>query len=149
MLVASCLAGCGFHLKGALPQDHLPVAAWRVQGAAIQAELVREIQRAQGVASSSADAEIRVLQVDAKRDIYTITRAAKLNEYLYSLRVVAQAYRAGKVWGEPMQIDVRRIMSYSDSAVLGKETEENLLWQEIRQDAATQVVRRLGFLPKE
>lgn len=40
-------------------------------------------------------------------------------------------------------------MSYRDETILGKEHEEALLWQEMRQDAAAQIVRRLAFLPKE
>ena len=40
-------------------------------------------------------------------------------------------------------------MTYSDSEVLGKESEELALWRDIRTDAAAQIVRRLGFLPKE
>ncbi len=90
-----------------------------------------------------------MLSVDSKRDITTITRAAKLNEYLYSLHVVAQAYRNGKAWGEPMTVTVSRNMTYSDREVLGKESEELALWRDIRTDAASQIVRRLGFLPKE
>ena len=105
--------------------------------------------RAKGSLHPDADAEIRVMDVAEKRDIYTITRGAKLNEYLYSLRVSAQAYRRGKAWGAPIQVDVRRSMSYRDETILGKEHEEALLWQEMRQDAAAQIVRRLAFLPKE
>ena len=122
VILAAALGGCGFHLKGSLPQDTL---------------------------HPDADAEIRVLDVAEKRDIYTITRGAKLNEYLYSLRVSVQAYRRGKAWGAPIQVDVRRSMSYRDETILGKEHEEALLWQEMRQDAAAQIVRRLAFLPKE
>lgn len=42
---------------------------------------------------------------------------------------------------------VRREMSYSDAAVLGKEREEALLWADMRRDAAEQLVRRLSYLP--
>lgn len=147
--VTLLLAACGFHLKGTLPQNALAVKEWRVQGGGIQAELQAELQRAAASVNPQASAEVRVLSVDSKRDIATITRAAKLNEYLYSLRVVAQAYRDGKAWGEPMTVTVSRNMTYSDSEVLGKESEELALWRDIRTDAAAQIVRRLGFLPKE
>lgn len=149
VILAAALGGCGFHLKGSLPQDTLPVTQWRVSGAQIDADLQTALLRAKGSLHRDADAEIRVLDVAEKRDIYTITRGAKLNEYLYSLRVSAQAYRRGKAWGAPIQVDVRRSMSYRDETILGKEHEEALLWQEMRQDAAAQIVRRLAFLPKE
>ncbi len=149
VILAAALSGCGFHLKGNLPQDTLPAAQWRVGGKQLGADLQTALLRAKGSLHPDADAEIRVLDVAEKRDIYTITRGAKLNEYLYSLRVSAQAYRRGKVWGAPIQVDVRRSMSYRDETILGKEHEEALLWQEMRQDAAAQIVRRLAFLPKE
>lgn len=149
VILAAALGGCGFHLKGSLPQDTLPATQWRVSGAQLDADLQTALLRAKGSLHRDADAEIRVLDVAEKRDIYTITRGAKLNEYLYSLRVSAQAYRRGKAWGAPIQVDVRRSMSYRDETILGKEHEEALLWQEMRQDAAAQIVRRLAFLPKE
>ena len=149
VILAAALGGCGFHLKGNLPQDTLPAMQWRVRGVQLDAALQTALLRAKGSLHSDADAEIRVLDVAEKRDIYTITRGAKLNEYLYSLRVSAQAYRRGKAWGAPIQVDVRRSMSYRDETILGKEHEEALLWQEMRQDAAAQIVRRLAFLPKE
>ena len=149
VILAAALGGCGFHLKGNLPQDTLPSTQWRVSGAQLDADLQTALLRAKGSLHSDADAEIRVLDVAEKRDIYTITRGAKLNEYLYSLRVSVQAYRRGKAWGAPIQVDVRRSMSYRDETILGKEHEEALLWQEMRQDAAAQIVRRLAFLPKE
>lgn len=149
IILAAALGGCGFHLKGSLPQDTLPATQWRVSGAQLDADLQTALLRAKGSLHRDADAEIRVLDVAEKRDIYTITRGAKLNEYLYSLRVSAQAYRRGKAWGAPIQVEVRRSMSYRDETILGKEHEEALLWQEMRQDAAAQIVRRLAFLPKE
>ena len=149
VILAAALGGCGFHLKGNLPQDTLPATQWRVSGAQLDADLQTALLRAKGSLHPDADAEIRVLDVAEKRDIYTITRGAKLNEYLYSLHVSAQAYRRSKAWGAPIQVDVRRSMSYRDETILGKEHEEALLWQEMRQDAAAQIVRRLAFLPKE
>lgn len=144
------LCACGFQLKGAPPLQALSVQNWQVSGAALQQPLETAMRYALGRSlefSGSPEAEIRVLSVDTKKDVYTITRAAKLNEYLLSMRVQAQAFRHGKEWGKPMQIDVRRTMPYADSMVLGKIEEESTIWQEMQQDAAEQIVRRLAFLP--
>ncbi len=55
----------------------------------------------------------------------------------------------GGVPVEPdMNLTVRRYMNYSDSDVLGKEQEENLLWNDMRHDAAEQLVRRLSYLKR-
>ncbi|MNR18446.1 LPS-assembly lipoprotein LptE [compost metagenome] len=47
----------------------------------------------------------------------------------------------------PLTVVVRRELSYSDSAVLGKEREEALLLEDMRRDAVQQLIRRLAYLP--
>lgn len=150
-MVGACvcwLSACGFHLKGRLPYDALPVVQWQIDGQALQTPLENALRYAQGQpVVQAAQAIVRVEHYHTKKDIYTITRAAKLNEYLLSLRVVAQAYRPnGQAWGKPIEVQVRRTMSYSDSMILGKQEDEATLWQEIQQDAAEQIVRQLAFL---
>ena len=89
---------------------------------------------------------MRVTGFDGKRDIYTITRAAKLNEYLFTLHVTAQAYRHNQPWGAPLVAHVRRNMPYSDGLTLGKDEETATIWRDMYNDAADQIVRQLGFL---
>lgn len=148
LLSAAVLSACGFHLKGHFPSGRLPAQNWHVAGGALQQPLENAIRYASGnpVAAENAQARIEVIAVDGKKDIYTITRAARLNEYLLSLRVSAQAYHDDKPWGQPMHVEIRRVMPYSDSMVLGKQEEEQTLWREMQQDAANQIVRQLGFL---
>ena len=146
------LSACGFHLKGTYAFDRLPYQEWHVSnGGELQQALETALRRADGKAVSApqAQATLMLTDIQSQRDVYTITQAAIINEYLLVLRVNAQAYRNGQPWGEPMNIVVRRTMDYSDSEVLGKPEEEALIRQEMRQDAAQQIVRRLAFLPKE
>lgn len=143
------LASCGFQLKGLHENQTLAVRHWQISGQSLQSALETAMRQAQANLqpfSGSPEAEIRVLNVDSKKDVYTITRGAKLNEYLLSLRVTAQAFRHGQTWGQPIRVNVRRTMPYSDSMVLGKAEEENIIWQEMHQDAAEQIVRQLAFL---
>lgn len=142
---ALLLAACGFHLKGTQPYDRLPVEKWRIVGD-LQQPIGTALHRAGAGASDSADVMLRV-SAETKKDAYTITRAAQLNEYLLLLNVEAQAYRDGKPWGAPMSLQIRRTIPYSDSMVLGKQEEEATIWREMREDAAEQLVRRLPFLP--
>ncbi len=142
------LSACGFHLKGSQPYDHLPYQAWRVDGGPMQQALENALRRADGmpVDAPQAQAVISISNIDTQKDVLTITRAASINEYLLVLRVTAQASRNGTDLGEPMNIVVRRQMRYADSEVLGKQEEEAVIWQDMRQDAAQQIVRRLAFL---
>lgn len=149
LAAALALSACGFHLKGhsGIP-DALPYQAWHVDGESLQQALEAALRRADGqpVNAPQAQATISVLRVDTKKDVFTITRAAEINEYLLNLRVDAQASRNGEPLGEPMTVVVQRTMEYADSEVLGKQEEEATIWAEMRTDAAEQIVRRLAFL---
>lgn len=147
---ALLLCSCGFHLKGTHAYDRLPHTRWHIAGSGLQQPLENALRDASGipVAAAQTDAVLRVSSLETQKDIYTITRAAKLNEYLLVLRTEAQAYRNGKAWGEPIRVEVRRVMPYADSLVLGKQEEEQTIWREMQNDAAAQIVRRLGFLPE-
>lgn len=146
---ALLLASCGFHLKGtAGTSQPLPYQNWSVNGGALQQALENALRRADGrpVAASEAQMAVNVNHIETRRDIYTITRAADINEYLLILRVEAQATRNGEAVGEPMTVLVQRTMDYADSEVLGKAEEEQTIWSEMLTDAAEQIVRRLTFL---
>jgi hypothetical protein len=149
MCAVLVLSACGFHLKGMHTFDRLPETNWQITGGALQQPLEKALRYASGNPVAQSHVELRVLSVDSKRDIYTITRATKLNEYLLSMRVTAQAYKNGQPWGNILVADVRRNMSYSDTNVLGKSDEEAILWQEIQQDVANQIVRQLGYINQD
>lgn len=149
LAAAVLLSACGFHLKGTQPYDRLPYAKWHLSGGTLQLPLETALRHADGqpVAAGDAQASLTVLAVFEQKDVLTITRAAAINEYLLVFQVRAQAYRNGRPWGEPIDVKVSRPMDYADSEILGKQEEEKRMWQEIRQDAAEQIVRRLSFLP--
>ncbi|MDO4433771.1 MAG: LPS assembly lipoprotein LptE [Alysiella sp.] len=143
------LASCGFHLKGMQSKHKLPEKNWYIEGGVLQQPLERALLAASGQivrTPNSTPAQLRLIAFDSKKDIYTITRAAKLNEYLLSLRVTVQVYYNNLAWGEPMIVEIQRVMPYADSMILGKAEEEATIWREIHEDAADQIVRRLSFL---
>ncbi len=143
------LNSCGFHLKGtAGTSQPLPYQNWYINGGALQQALENSLRRSDGrpVGMDQAQMAVNVTHIETRRDIYTITREADINEYLLMLRVDAQATRNGEPVGEPMSVVVHRTMDYADSEVLGKAEEEQTIWSEMRTDAADQIVRRLTFL---
>ena len=144
------LSACGFHLKGMGGTARtLPYPAWHIQNASVmQKALENALRRADGKPVSAAEAQmtLNIKGIETRQDIYTITRAAAVNEYLLAMTVKAQAFRNGEPVGEPMEVKVHRTMDYADSEVLGKQEEEETIWSEMRIDAADQIVRRLTFL---
>lgn len=98
--LALLLASCGFHLKGTgVTSQPLPYQNWHVEGGAVmQKALENALRRADGHPVSEAESQItlRVIDFQKRRDIYTITRAAAINEYLLAMTVKAQAFRNGE-----------------------------------------------------
>lgn len=147
---AVLLGACGFHLKGTDGiSGTLPYPNWHIaNGQSMQMPLESALHEASGknVDASRAQMTLRIDRLSQGKDTYTITRAALINEYMLTLTVEAQALRRGEPVGRPITVAVKRIMDYSDSEILGKQEEEEIIWSEMRQDAAEQIVRRLTFL---
>jgi len=147
----SLLAGCGFHLRGmSAPLAPLSFTSISLQETgsldeALKVALQRdgrlqnvELAREVGLSPSSC----------LRKDILTINRGGKVNEYLLVYRVDATVQRRQDDAPQPLSVVVRRELSYSDANVLGKEREEAMLWADMRRDAAEQLIRRLSYLPK-
>lgn len=150
IVVTLLLSACGFHLKGnGVVSQPLPYQSWQVEGdGAMRSAIEKALYRADGktVDASKAQAKVTITRVETHRDVYTITQAAIINEYLMTLRVEAQVSRNGEPVGEPMVIMVRRVMDYADNEVLGKQEEGQTIWDEMQADAAEQIVRQLSFI---
>ncbi|MGL6047152.1 MAG: LPS assembly lipoprotein LptE [Vogesella sp.] len=150
-LSVSLLAGCGFHLRGlSAPLAPLSFSSLSLQSTGSLDEALRLALQRDGrltLTSSQAQATLRVVGEESRKDILTINRGGKVNEYLLIYRVDAAVQRLSDDTALPMSVVVRRELSYSDAAVLGKEREEALLWADMRRDAAEQLVRRLSYLP--
>lgn len=147
---ALLVAACGFHLKGtgSISQP-LPYQTWHiVNGQSMQKPLETALRRANGkpAGAGEAEAEIKITHISTRRDVFTVTRAAVISEYLLVLRVEAQAAVNGQPAGKPIVVQVERKMDYADNEVLGKAAEENSVWSEMSEDAAGQIVTRLSFL---
>jgi len=97
--------------------------------------------------SRAAEAHVRILSESTEKAIRTLTGAGRVFDYLLRLKVGFQVTDAsGKVMIEPTEIEVRRIISYSETAPLAKEAEERLLFDDMRAEAATQILRRLAVV---
>ncbi|MBP6116191.1 MAG: hypothetical protein KBC57_04985 [Neisseriaceae bacterium] len=145
------LSACGFHLRGMGGTDRpMPFTTIHVVGDGTLVgplnTVLKRNQNIQVVGAGQAEASLEVLNEDAKREVMTINRGGSVNEYLYRFTARAQLHKNGAPYGQPLNVSVRRTMDYTDRDVLGKEDEEGQLWQEMRMDAAEQLVRRLAYI---
>jgi LPS-assembly lipoprotein len=141
------LSACGFQLRG----DSPTTIATLLVSADVPSQVAVEVRRQLSggptrLAASAKEAEVqlRVLAESTDKTIQSLTGAGRVFDYRLALKVRWQATdAAGKALVEPADIELWRIISYSESAPLAKEAEEQLLFAEMRSEAATRMLRRI------
>ena len=147
-LVLLGLAGCGFQLRGtaALPFDtlYMPGAT-----GGIALDLKRNIQA--GTRTTVVDdpkkAEAVLDFVQETRDKVILSLAATGRVREYKLRYIV-GFRVHDGKGNEFlpvnTVQLSRDITFNDSDVLAKETEEGLLYRDMQFDMVQQVMRRLA-----
>jgi len=148
LALALSLAACGFQLRG---RANLSFETLFVEGGS--PAFVADLKRAIGTASrtrlalSSSDAQA-VLQVSGEsreKRILSLSGAGRVREYLLLYRIEFRLHDSQNRDMLPRQtIELRRDMTYDDTLVLAKESEEVLLYQDMQKDAIYQILRRLN-----
>jgi LPS-assembly lipoprotein len=152
-LAAPLLSGCGFHLRGtaALPFDTLYIDAPQASVFATQ------VRRVIGAGSrtritnnpTEADATLKVLYELREKEILSLSAGGRVRELQLRYRVQYQVYDRNKnLLAPPGEILLRRDYSFNDQAQLSKDSEEALLYRDMENDAAQQLVRRLQAAAK-
>ncbi len=148
LALVSTLAGCGFQLRGDAPMAIKSIHVSTVGNSAVAAEVRRRLASGPTKLSPTlkdAEAHLRIDAETTEKQILTLTGAGRVYEYQLRLRVdyrVSDA--AGKAIVEPTQIEVRRNLTYSETAPLAKEAEESQLYVDMRQEAAAIILRRIA-----
>lgn len=148
VLLLLALAGCGFQLRGeagaGLRSVHVSAEKPSVVAVEIRRQLTSGTSR---LAPQAKDAEmhIRILEEATDKTIQTLTGTGRVYDYLLRLRVRFSATGAGgKEIVAPTEFELRRVITYSETAPLAKEAEERLLFEDMRADAASRVLRRVA-----
>ena len=150
ILVATALllAGCGFHLRGqaTLPFNTLYVQAPPLSPFALQVK--RAVQAGSGTKiidrPGETEAILQILQELQEKEILSLGAGGRVREFQLRYRV---QYRLtddkNREHIPASEIVLRRDYSFNDEQVLSKESEEALLYRDMRSDAVQQLVRRL------
>ena len=148
--LGATLGGCGFRLRGAID---MPFTTAYVDGSEHDTLLkrLRRDLRANGVTvtdtAKAAQVNIRTLQLTKERDILSLNADGKAREYrlFYTLKYAVDR-GDGTTLRLPQTLTIRREVTFSDSQVLAKEQEENLLYRDMEDDLVRQLMRRLATL---
>jgi LPS-assembly lipoprotein len=146
------LASCGFALKGSAQLPFTSLFLDQSESGPTATALRRQLQGVPGLTllelpAQRAQAQV-VLQIDRdnqdKRSIganaYGLTRELQLTSH-FDYRLVAAD---GRELGQAVQLNQRRDINYNEAIVLSKEGEEAMLYRDMAEDLAAQVMRRLA-----
>ena len=149
LLCATLLSACGFQLRGKadLPYSSLYIAL--PEANTLRAKLARSINAGSKTAlAGSAIGSQAILGItgdNTVKNILSLNSAGRVREYEL---VRTFGYRvhdpAGRDLIPPGQIVVKRDITFDDSQVLSKQTEEGLLIRDMEDDIVQQLLRRLA-----
>ena len=147
-VLAAALAGCGFQLRGtaALPFETLYMPG---AGGGIALDLKRNIQSGTRTTvvddPKKAEAVLDFTQEVREKNILSLSATGRVSEYELRYRVGFRVHDGkGGEFLPVTTVQLTRSVSFNDSAVLAKETEEQQLYRDMQTDMVQQVMRRLA-----
>jgi LPS-assembly lipoprotein len=157
VLLAVSLAGCGYHLRGSTPDSQLSFESVYVDapsGTPLERELRTAIRSQRSTKliddPKAAMVSLRVLDDKQERKVLTLNSQGQVREFSLTYRIRYElADRKNKKLLEPAEIALQTILSYSESQVLAKEQEEKLIFDDLRHDAISQIMRQLAQVKAE
>lgn len=143
------LTACGFHLRGSykVPAFLQEVTLRAPHDSKDFEKQMRLALERRNIIPEGGDVLLEITRENITRQTSTVDSSAKAAEYTLIYTV---EYRVGtvdgKVYGDRQNLILRRSYQYSTTNVVGKSTEEETLVQELRVDAAQQIVRQLAAM---
>lgn len=144
------LAGCGFHLRGVGQALTLGAASIAIDGAEPQLlNAVREQLRYYpdvALADAPAKAAVQLIVHSTASDKQTLSLRSdgRVAEYRLNYRLQFGLRRDGQDLLQGAQLTTRRDFAWDDNNPLAMEQQEQRLLAELRQDAASQLLRRIA-----
>jgi LPS-assembly lipoprotein len=151
MIILSCaLSTCGFQLRGA---NEFNYKTLYISGQTQINKALKKSFTTNGVdivdSSNEAEMQLELLKEDYEKRILSLSGSGLVREYELYYRV---HYRTKSVqetlWSQPLMMEVRRDLSYSDKSLLGKEIEEKQLVEDMHKQVVRNLMRRLATLKK-
>jgi LPS-assembly lipoprotein len=149
LLAAAVLPACGFKLRGArtLPFETIFLSA--AGNNALSAELARNIRVGTSTRvvpdRNQAAAVLDILGETRDREILSLNAQGRAREYTLRYRLSFKVSDGkGRDFIPATEIAVQRDISFNESEVLAKESEEALLYRDMQTDLVQQILRRLA-----
>jgi LPS-assembly lipoprotein len=146
------LAGCGFQLRQAPTFAFRTIYIGAAPGSSLGNELKRTIAFSDSVAVigdppgvAGAQVVLDVLADQREKVVVGLNASGQVREFQLRTRLRFKLRtREGKELIPETELLQQRDISFNESAVLAKESEENLLYREMQTDLVQQLMRRLA-----
>jgi LPS-assembly lipoprotein len=143
------IAGCGFQLRGSasLPFDTLYMPPANVSGVAL--DLKRNIQSGTRTMvvddPKKAEAILEFSQEAREKQILSLAANGRVREFQLRYRVAFRVHDGkGGEFVPTSTLQLTRDVTFNDSDVLAKESEEQLLYRDMQFDMVQLIMRRLS-----
>jgi len=143
------LAGCGFQLRGtaALPFDTLYMPPTTSAGVAL--DLKRNVQSGTRTLvvddPAKAEAVLEFAQEARDKHILSLAATGRVREFQLRYRVAFRVHDGKGGEFVPLStVQLTREVTFNDTDILAKETEEALLYRDMQFDMVQQIMRRLA-----
>ena len=152
-LLLMTLVGCGFHLRGSADiSDSLKTM--RIEGVGLQRDIGLYLKRglvSNGIVvvdAGTADASVlRITENKFDRRVLSVGSSAKVNEYELNSKLSFMVFDAqGNVLAEEQQVEAQRDYQFDEDEVLGRESEETLLRDQLNKQLVQSILRRLSSI---
>ena len=153
VLAVSLLASCGFQLRGSA---NVPFNTLYIPNATtgIALDLKRNIEagtQAKVVTDpKAAEAILDLFGENREKIILSLTGTGRVREFRLRYTVNYRVHDGkGNEYVPRTIVQLTRDVTYSDTEILAKETEEQLLFRDMQSDLVQQILRRLSSAEKE
>ena len=149
VVLALAIAGCGFKLRGEQNFSFETISVAAPQGGPVATDLRRALgARVRETPAGQAPANhvvMDILNEQREKTVVGVNAAGQVREFQLRIRVSFRLRNGtGKELIAATEILQQRDISFNESAVLAKESEEALLYRDMQNDIVQQLMRRLA-----
>jgi len=149
LIAAVLLAGCSFHLRG---QANMPFGTLYLKATNPGTPFIKELRRNLEVnkvklvdTAEQADVVLDIVSEIPDKQILSLSGSGRVNEFQLFYRVSLRAYDRERNDVIPAEeIVMHSDFPYDDNNVIAMESQETLLYQNMRSDMVQRIVRRLS-----
>ncbi len=152
-LLLLTLAGCGFHLRSAADLSS-NIKVLRIDGISSERGIGLTLKRAlmaNGVVVvdklNNEASILKVVDHEFDRRVLSVGSSAKVSEYeLYAKLVFTVLDKDGNILADQQAVQAQRDYQFNEDEVLGRESEEQYLREQLDQQLIQSVMRRLSAI---